>query len=64
MLFIPKKLWLIEEQRFLKYHEIINSEVGYILESQKYRELGIGYGKHQQEIFRFTKKHISGSKEF
>ncbi len=52
MLFIPKKLWLIEERRFLKYHEIINSEVGYILESQKYRELGIELVENtEEEIF-------------
>lgn len=52
MLFIPKKLWLIEEQRFLKYHEIVASEVGYIMESHKYRELGIELVENtEEEIF-------------
>lgn len=40
-LFVPKKLWLKEESRFLTFKEILNSSIGRFLESSKYKKLGI-----------------------
>lgn len=40
-LFIPKKLWLREERRFLTFREILNSGVGSFIEGEKYEQLGI-----------------------
>ena len=40
-LFIPKKLWLQEEKRFLTFNEILNSKIGTFLESEQYEKLGI-----------------------
>jgi putative glycosyltransferase (TIGR04372 family) len=38
---IPKKLWLTKEQRFLKFQEIIHSEVGLYQEASQYEQAGI-----------------------
>ena len=40
-LFIPKKLWLLEERRFLTFREILSSEVGRFLQSEQYEQMGI-----------------------
>ena len=47
-LFIPKKLWLRDEQRFMTFHEIINTRVdgspslvGLLEEAKNYEQLGI-----------------------
>lgn len=40
-LFIPKKLWLREERRFLAFKEIIQSGIGRFLRSCQYEERGI-----------------------
>jgi len=40
-LFIPKKLRLRKEDRFLTFKEILNSEVGGFLESRQYEQRGI-----------------------
>jgi len=38
---IYKKLWLIKEKRFLKFHEIINSDLGQYLLMEQYKQAGI-----------------------
>ncbi len=40
-LFIPKKLWLRKENRFLTFREILNSGVGRFLRTEQYEQLGI-----------------------
>lgn len=40
-LFIPKKLWLRKEGRFLSFQEILGSNIGRFLHSGQYEELGI-----------------------
>lgn len=40
-LFIPKKLWLRKDHRFLTFREILGSEIGRFLHSEKYEQLGI-----------------------
>jgi putative glycosyltransferase (TIGR04372 family) len=40
-LFIPKKLWLGEERRFLTFREILDSEIGGFTRSEQYEQLGI-----------------------
>lgn len=40
-LFIPKKLWLREEHRFLTFREILDSGVGRFLYGEQYEQLGI-----------------------
>jgi putative glycosyltransferase (TIGR04372 family) len=40
-LFIFKKLWLIQEQRFLAFSEIIQSEIGRFLKTEQYEKAGI-----------------------
>jgi putative glycosyltransferase (TIGR04372 family) len=40
-LFIPKKLWLREEKRFLTFREILKSEIGGFLRSEQYERSGI-----------------------
>lgn len=40
-LFIPKKLWLIKERRFMTFREIMESGAGIFLESEQYAQLGI-----------------------
>ena len=40
-LFIPKKLWLREERRFLTLREILDSGVGRFVYSHEYEQLGI-----------------------
>ena len=40
-LFIPKKLWLREEGRFLSFREILSSEIGKFHYSRQYEESGI-----------------------
>jgi len=40
-LFIPKKLWLRKERRFLTFREILNSEVGRFYQSEQYEQMGI-----------------------
>jgi len=38
---VPKKLWLIKEKRFLKFREIIQSEVGMYRDGAQYKEYGL-----------------------
>lgn len=40
-LFIPKKLWLREECRFLGFREILDSGIGRFLRTKQYEQLGI-----------------------
>lgn len=40
-LFIPKKLWLREEHRFLTFREILDLEGGRFLKSEQYEQFGI-----------------------
>ncbi len=40
-LFIPKKLWLRKEQRFMTFREIFESEIGEGLKNERYEEFGI-----------------------
>ena len=40
-LFIPKKLWLPAERRFMTFREILESGAGRIQRSERYAELGI-----------------------
>ena len=40
-LFIPKKLWLTEERRFLTFREIFASGIGWYLQSEQYQQDGI-----------------------
>jgi len=40
-LFIPKKLWLKDERRFLRFREIIESGIGRLFDTEKYAKLGI-----------------------
>lgn len=40
-LFIPKKLWLREEHRFMTFCEILDSGAGRFLRSEQYEQLGI-----------------------
>jgi len=40
-LFIPKKLWLSKEGRFLSFREILGSEIGRFYDSRLYEESGI-----------------------
>jgi putative glycosyltransferase (TIGR04372 family) len=40
-LFIPKKLWLIKENRLLSFQEILGSEIGRFCYSRQYEESGI-----------------------
>lgn len=40
-LFIPKKLWLREERRFLTFREILDSDVGWFLDSGDYDQRDI-----------------------
>jgi putative glycosyltransferase (TIGR04372 family) len=40
-IFIPKKLWHVEERRYLTFQEILNSKIGRISRSEKMDRLGI-----------------------
>lgn len=40
-LFIPKKLWLEQEQRFLTIRELLSSGIGWSLSTEQYENLGI-----------------------
>lgn len=40
-LFIPQKLWLIKEHRFMTFCEILESGAGRFLESEQYAKFGI-----------------------
>ena len=40
-LFIPKKLWIKNEKRFLTFREILNSDIGRYLETSQYEKAGI-----------------------
>jgi len=40
-LFIPKKLWLQEEHRFLTFRETLDSEIGRFLHTEQHEQLGI-----------------------
>lgn len=51
LVFIPKKLWVISEKRFLTYEEIITSKVGYFLSADEYIKCGI-------ELIENTKEEI------
>jgi putative glycosyltransferase (TIGR04372 family) len=48
-LFIPKKLWLKKEKRFLSFEEILNSGVGRFLDSYQYVDAGIELIENIQE---------------
>ena len=48
-LFIPKKLWLRREHRFLTFREILDLEAGRFLESEKYKRLGIEVAENTPE---------------
>lgn len=48
-LFIPKKLWLREEGRFLTFREILGSEKGRMYNTEKYKKLGIEVIKNTPE---------------
>jgi len=41
LVFIPKKLWLRKEKRFLKFQEILDSKLGRFAKRQEYEEAGI-----------------------
>lgn len=51
-LFIPKKLWLKSEKRFLTFHEILNSELALLSIAEEYEKLGI-------EVIENTPEEIS-----
>jgi putative glycosyltransferase (TIGR04372 family) len=51
-LFIPKKLWLREECRFLTFREILDSGIGWFWKSEQYEQLGI-------EVMENTPKEIT-----
>lgn len=40
-LYIPKKTWSIKEERFLTFHEILESEVAHYSRSEQYAEAGL-----------------------
>ena len=40
-LFIPKKLWLEKEERFMTFREVLESGAGLYVQSQRYEESGI-----------------------
>jgi putative glycosyltransferase (TIGR04372 family) len=40
-LFIPKRLWLRAEKRFLTFSEILNSDIGAFCHTQQYEQAGI-----------------------
>ena len=40
-IFIPKRLWLINEHRFIKFSEIFESGAGRFLHTEEYEELGV-----------------------
>lgn len=48
-LFIPKKLWLREEGRFLSFAEILNSKIGLFTKDEHYEQLGIELIDHTPE---------------
>lgn len=48
-LFIPKKLWLQEEGRFMTFREILDSGTGRFLKGNQYEEHGIGVVENTPE---------------
>ena len=40
-IFIPKKLWLVDEHRFMKFGEIFESGAGRFLHTEMYEEIGV-----------------------
>ncbi len=48
-LFIPKKLWLREEHRFLTFGEILDSGVGRFLRSEQYEQIGVEVVENEPE---------------
>lgn len=48
-LFIPKKLWLLEEGRLLTFREILDSGIGRFLSSEQYEQLGIEVIENEPE---------------
>jgi len=40
-LFIPKKLWLLNEKRFMTFREILESEIGGFYKTEQYKSQGI-----------------------
>ena len=40
-IFIPKKHWSVEEKRYLTFHEILDSEIGYFGYSEQYEKAGL-----------------------
>lgn len=47
--FIPKKLWLSAEQRFMSFREIIESGAGRLSHTDEYRRLGIHFVENTPE---------------
>lgn len=52
-LFIPKKLWLREERRFLTFLEILDSRIGRFRRTEEYEQLGV-------EVIENTSEEITG----
>jgi len=56
-IFIPKKLWSADKQKFLGYKEILDSGVGFYLTSQEYEKAGIKIiNSSADEILELTKE--------
>ncbi|MBU1121689.1 MAG: TIGR04372 family glycosyltransferase, partial [Candidatus Omnitrophica bacterium] len=51
-LFIPKKLWLLREERFLTFSEIFNSEIGGFTRNFQYEQQGIKVVENTPEEIR------------
>ena len=51
-IFIPKKLWLIDEKRFMTFEEIFQSGAGRFIHTDNYKELGL-------EVIENTSEEIS-----
>ena len=51
-IFIPKKLWIINEHRFMRFSEIFESGAGRFLHTENYKELGL-------EVIENTPEEIS-----
>ena len=48
-LFLPKKLWLMSEHRFLTFREIIESGIGRFYQTSRYRQHGIEWMNNTPE---------------
>lgn len=51
-LFIPKKLWLEKESRFMTFREILESGVGRFIRTEKYEQAGINVVENTPEEIR------------